>query len=218
MFRFVQIILSIPKTVLFNFMVLKPMQAIKLPFFIHYSTRIRRVHRNIVELPDNIHFFMIKIGWGGSNGVYSHSYSELIFEKGKIVFKGNAFFAAGTSIRSSGYLEFGKHFNSNKNLFISCSQHIVFGDDVLIGWNVSIRDSDGHTVILNSIPKESKSNVCIGNHVWICSETHILKGVSIGPDSVVAYGSLLTRKIEGNGLLIGGCPAIIIQEGIDWKM
>ena len=45
----------------------------------------------------------------------------------------------------------------------------------------------------------------------------ILKGVRIGNNSVVAYRSLITKSFEADNLLIGGSPARIIQEHIDWE-
>ena len=35
--------------------------------------------------------------------------------------------------------------------------------------------------------------------------------------SVVAYQSLVTKRFEGERLLLGGCPAKVIEEQIEWK-
>ena len=50
-----------------------------------------------------------------------------------------------------------------------------------MGWNISIIDSDGgnHLVYENDVLKENKKDIILGNHVWICSCSHIMKGVTI---------------------------------------
>ncbi len=88
------------------------------------------------------------------------------------------------------------------------------GDNVMFGWDVTIIDGDGHTVFKDGIPTLRPYH--IGNHVWICAEARILKGVSIPDNSIVAFGSLVTKSFFDNDLLIGGSPADIIQHNIDW--
>ena len=53
--------------------------------------------------------------------------------------------------------------------------------------------------------------------MWICSETHILKGSGIGNDSVIGYKSLLTKRFDENNVLVVGHPAMIAQREINWK-
>ena len=70
---------------------------------------------------------------------------------------------------------------------------------------------------------KKKENVCnhgeikIGDHVWVASFSHILKNSAIPDGSVVAYHSLVTKKFEGEKLLLGGCPAKVIEEEIEWE-
>ncbi len=85
----------------------------------------------------------------------------------------------------------------------------------MLGWDVNIRDSDGHYIIEKGQKKQIIKPVTIGNHVWICSHAHILKGVVIGNDSVISYGSIVLGKFNSNNLLIGGIPAKIIREDIN---
>jgi len=139
-----------------------------------------------------------------------------MLEGGKVVFRGSAGFSKGIHIRTSGYLEFGCHFSANVDCFISCSKRVVFGDDCMLGWNVTVRDSDGHTVYIDGIPKESQREVMIGNHVWLCSMSTVLKGGCLGNDCIAAYGCLLTKPYLSDGLLVGGVPAVILQDGINW--
>lgn len=137
---------------------------------------------------------------------------------GKIVFYGDATFSQGSSIRvENSWLEVGDNFYCNKNCFFSCSEGITIGKDVLLGWNVNIRDSDGHTMIYDNQEQKNTNSVHIGNHVWLASYADILKGVSIGSDSVVAYNSCVTKPFEESNVLIGGYPAKIIKHNVNWK-
>ncbi len=116
----------------------------------------------------------------------------------------------------NGTLEIGSNFYCNKNCFISCSEGIRIGSDNLWGWNVSIRDSDGHTIIHNGTEKASSAPVEIGDHVWIASYADILKGVHISNNSVIAYRSCVTKSVPCDNVLVAGCPAKIVQDDIDW--
>lgn len=88
----------------------------------------------------------------------------------------------------------------------------------MLGWNVSCRDSDNHTIIYNGIPKlEDANEITIGSHVWICSCADIQKGVNIPKDSVVAFKSLVTKPFYEDGILIGGHPAKKIRSNVNWQ-
>ena len=163
---------------------------------------------------------VVTFGFGGSDGVIENKYSYFsIAKNAKVVFEGKAGFSPGTSVRvDAGEFYIGKNFSTNKNCFIACSKGIRIGDDVTLGWNVNIRDNDGHTIIYKDTNTVSQSqSVEIGNHVWICSHADVLKGVSVADDSVVAYRSLVTKKFEDSCVLIGGVPAKILKSNIGWE-
>lgn len=211
--------LSIPKTIYFNFKTLKFSNALKLPFFISYDTKLGKLRKNI-EFDEKVSIrpFMIKFGIGGSQGIMSNYGFFSCGKKGKIIFSGRASFGAGCSVRvDSGVLSVGNNFSANKNCFISCSDAITFGDDVLLGFNIAIRDSDGHTIYSDGVKKSNILPVIIGNHVWICSEVDVLKGCEIADNCVISYRSCVFGKFEKDNCLIGGYPAKIISENIDWE-
>lgn len=114
---------------------------------------------------------------------------------------------------------FGNNFSCNRHCFFACSKNITFGDNVLIGWNVNIRDSDGHKIYaLNETKKDNSiKSVEIGNHVWIGSNVDILKGVKIQDDCIVRYNSCVTKKIINKNCIIAGYPAKIVKENVNWE-
>ena len=214
---FCGIVISMPKTILFNIRVLPLKQALKLPFFFFFKVRVLCVKRGIVQLPGQIKPFMIRFGKGGTRQVIENRKSLIYIGGGSLIFKGAAGFAAGFSLDcSSGELVFGQNFSTNRNAFISCSRGITLGDNVMLGDNCVIRDSDGHTVYKDGHAKRSQKPISIGNHVWIASHAHILKGSVIPDNSIVAYRSLVTRCFSTPNILIAGSPAKEIQNGISW--
>lgn len=144
------------------------------------------------------------------------AYSYLkVGKKAALIFEGTAEIARGSSVRiDGGTLYIGNNFSCNKNCFISCNENVEIGSDVLLGWNIAIRDGDGHTVY----PQNSNSHsIKIGDNVWIASFVHIMKGVCIPNGSVIGYGSLCTRKFSEENTLIVGCPAGVKKENIRWE-
>jgi acetyltransferase-like isoleucine patch superfamily enzyme len=174
------------------------------------------LHKDIIRIDAPLKRFMIKFGIGGVEGIDAKR-TQLWLQKGTVTFKGKATFAQGCSIRNNGELVFGHTFSGGKNCFISCSKQIIFGNDILTGWNCAVRDSDGHTLLYDGKPQDSFSPVYIGNHVWMAAESHILKGVTIQDNSVVAYRSLVTRAFDQEGILIAGSPAKMIRDSVSWE-
>ena len=95
---------------------------------------------------DEKKFGIVSIGFHGSEGLEKNR-TSIIIKEGIIRFKGKANLSSGTSIRVDvGNLIFGNEFSCNNNCFFSCSAGITFGEDVLLGWNINVRDSDGHVI------------------------------------------------------------------------
>ena len=193
--------------------------AFKLPVAIAYNVKIKQSYRNCILIQNSkISPFMIKIGFFGSEAICEHKSIFFMNKKGKgkVVFNGKAKFSSGVVLfNNTGTTTFGKNFSANKNCFISCDNEIIFGNDCLLGWNINIRDSDGHKIYPS---KNAKKNIKIGNHVWICANVNILKNNTIGDNCVVGYNSCLSGISSGDNKLICGYPAKVIKENIEWEI
>ena len=100
----------------------------------------------------------------------------------------------------------------NTNSTLNCFCHIEIGDDCGIGDNVTIADSDHHSIDGNN----PTAPIVIGNHVWIASNAMICKGVTIGDGAVVAAGAVVRIDVPPH-CLVGGVPAKVLKENVEWR-
>jgi acetyltransferase-like isoleucine patch superfamily enzyme len=56
----------------------------------------------------------------------------------------------------------------------------------------------------------TNGSVRIGNDVWLCSNSTILSGVTVGDGAVIAAGALVTRDVEPYAV-VGGNPARFLR-------
>lgn len=100
----------------------------------------------------------------------------------------------------------------NTNSTINCFEYIELGNDVAIADNVTISDSDNHSINGQKVT----APIIIKDHVWIGRNAIILKGVTIGEGAVVAAGAVVTKDVPAY-TLVAGVPAKVIKENIQWK-
>lgn len=114
--------------------------------------------------------------------------------------------------KGSGKIRIGNNCGiSNSTIFAVDS--IIIGDNVLLGGGTKIYDSDFHWLDLERRMKEdggASKPVVIEDGVFVGAQTIILKGVTIGKESVVGAGSVVTKSIPA-GEIWGGNPAKFIR-------
>ena len=114
------------------------------------------------------------------------------------------------------YATGGHDMTVGRNVFVNqnCTFYdlggLDIGDDVMIGPNVSLITS-GHPVAPSQRRASVTANpIVIERNVWIAAGATIIGGVTIGENSVVAAGSVVTKDVPPN-TLVGGNPARIIR-------
>lgn len=213
------LIISLPITIYVNFRCLPFKTAYKLPLFVSYHTRLDKLSRNI-EFGCEPSTFMVRIGWGCTAGRETGQKNYILLgEHAHLKFNGRCTMSSGVSLTLDlGTLEIGDHFFCNKNCSFSCNDHITVGDNALFGWNVELLDSANHKLThRKKTVSTDRGPIQIGDHVWIAAFSHILKNTSIPDGSVVAYHSIVTKAFSGEKLLIGGHPAKVLSDQVEWK-
>ncbi len=102
----------------------------------------------------------------------------------------------------------------NRYAKIRCYAAITIGHDVAISENLTIWDSDAHSI--KGKEHLMTQPIVIGNQVWIGTNVTILKGVTIGDGAIIAAGAVVTNDIPAK-CLAGGIPAKVLKENVEWK-
>lgn len=90
---------------------------------------------------------------------------------------------------------------------IWCFDSITLKDNVRIGANVTIMDGDAH----QDDPRAGvNAPVVIEENVWVGANTIILKGVTIGRNSLIGAGSVVVKSIPEN-VIAAGNPCKVIR-------
>ena len=95
------------------------------------------------------------------------------------------------------------------------SKTVRIGKNTLIGPDCLFVDSDFHapwppSERSNYSGDEHDADITIGDNVWFGARCIILKGVTIGENSIVAAGSIVTRNIPPN-VMAAGNPARVVK-------
>lgn len=95
---------------------------------------------------------------------------------------------------------------------------IIVGEDCLFSSDVEIRTGDSHSIINITTNKRINyaKNVIIENHVWVGAHSRLLKGCKISKNSVIANSAIVTKEFNNTNCIIGGFPAKVIKENVNW--
>ncbi len=124
----------------------------------------------------------------------------------------------GSVIRPPLYCAYGKYIVVGSGTFINFGAMLIdvapitIGDDCQIGPNVQFL-TPTHPIEpeLRREKWEAARPITLGNNVWIGGGAILLPGISIGDNSVVGAGSVVTRDIPANVVAVGN-PARVIRE------
>ncbi len=74
----------------------------------------------------------------------------------------------------------------------------------------------GATILCHDMARNIKGDVKIGKNCFIGAQCLILPGVTIGDESIVAAGAVVTKDVPSN-TIVAGNPAKAIRHGIQTK-
>lgn len=113
------------------------------------------------------------------------------------------------------YINYGKNTKIGKNVFINfdCTfldlGGIILEDNVMIAPKVCLL-SEGHPISPKERQTLTAGRIHIKKNAWIGANATILQGVTIGENSVVAAGAVVSQDVPDN-TIVGGIPAKIIK-------
>ena len=122
----------------------------------------------------------------------------------------------GVRIETPFYTDFGKNITVGNNVFINAGCKfqdqggIVIGDGTFIGHNTVLATLD-HDIDPNKRHILHPAPIRIGSRVWIGANAVITKGVTIGDNSIIAAGAVVTHDIPAN-VIAAGVPAKVLKE------
>lgn len=110
------------------------------------------------------------------------------------------------------HVHFGNYVYANMNLTLVDDTHIYVGDYTMFGPNVMVLTA-GHPILpeLRQRGLQFNAPVYIGKRCWIGAGAIILPGVTIGDESVIGAGSVVTKDIPP-GVVAVGNPCHVLRE------
>lgn len=215
---FFRVLLGLPKSLYVNMKVLPFRKAIRIPILLSLKTKIDI--RGGVKIQSEPRFGMIRIGIvDGSEGIITVRRCYFGCDsKSKIIFGGRCSMAPGATLKAimGGVLFIGNNVTFNYHSTLLCKKSISIGNNVMTGWNILISDGDGHSIIKEKEIINPPRDIVIGNHVWIGSNSTLLKGCCLGNDSIVGMGSVVTKAFPNN-VIVAGVSAKIVKDNIIWR-
>ncbi|MEZ8226592.1 sugar O-acetyltransferase [Vibrio splendidus] len=116
------------------------------------------------------------------------------------------------------HANWGRHTHLGNNVYVNFNLTLVDDTDVFIGDNVMIAPNvtiatGTHPISTELRLKAAQFNVPvrIGNNVWLGAHTVVLPGVTIGENSVIGAGSIVTKDIPANVVAVGN-PCKVVRE------
>ena len=112
-----------------------------------------------------------------------------------------------STLKSGAIIEIGDN-SGFSGTVIGCAKYIKIGNNVRCGANTLITDSDWH---LDDTRSGKPAEVIIEDNVWLGVNSTVLKGVTIGSNSVIGANSVVTKSIPAN-VIAAGNPCKIIKQ------
>jgi maltose O-acetyltransferase len=137
-------------------------------------------------------------------------------EKVHFGFQSSAGFWSGYAyldLRHQGGIRIGDRVMINNNPSLTADgATITIGNDVVIGTNLNVETSDGHS--LDPGHRHDGSYPClpveIGDRAFLGNNVTVLKGVRIGQNAVIGAGSVVTKDVPDNAIAAGN-PCRVIR-------
>ncbi len=209
------ILRAIVPSIIFNFRHLPFKQARFLPILL-YKPRLGECSGNFVfKCP--VRFGLVKLG---KNCVSIYPDSGISIEnRGTIIFNGRLTIgnASAISVGREGTLEFGNSVTVTTCLKLVCYHCVSIQDNVLIGWNCMITDTDFHKLkYIDGGYSKGYGNIIIQNDTWIANGCKLYKNTNIPSYCVISSDTIIRGSIDCSpySLIVTESTATVRKEGV----
>lgn len=121
-------------------------------------------------------------------------------------------------IRNGANVTIGENTGLRGVSLLADSAPINIGANCMTSYEIIIRNNDSHIIVDRENNKllNAPLPIVIGDKVWLAQRVTILKGATIGSDSIIGFGSIVTKDIPNNSIAVG-IPAKVVKSGIKWE-
>lgn len=109
-----------------------------------------------------------------------------------------------------GELKIGKYCLITPGVRIMAAESIEIGDACMFAHGAYISDADWHGIYDRSEPVGNTKPIILKDNVWIGDSAIICKGVTIGENSIIGAGAVVTKNIPAN-VVAAGNPAKVVK-------
>ena len=113
--------------------------------------------------------------------------------------------------KHDGKIQAGKFCLFSPGVRISAATSIKIGDSCMFANGAYISDSDWHGIYDRALPVGKSSQVVLEDNVWIGDSAIICKGVTIGKNSIIGAGAVVTKDVPDNSIYAGN-PAKLVKK------
>lgn len=123
----------------------------------------------------------------------------------EVIVKNRCYFGNGARLSAGNRSQLGQGARLNGIIHI--------GDDVMMGPDVVMMATShaysDRTIPMNQQGEAEEKAIIIGNNVWVGTRAILLPGVSIGDNSIIGAGSIVTKSFPSDSVIAGN-PAKLI--------
>ena len=112
---------------------------------------------------------------------------------------------------NEGIISIGKYCLITPGVRIMAAEKIEIGDACMIAHGAYISDADWHGIYDRAEPVGKTKPIILEDNVWIGDSAIICKGVTIGANSIIGAGAVVTKNVPANSVYAGN-PARLVKK------
>jgi acetyltransferase-like isoleucine patch superfamily enzyme len=177
-----------------------------------WSSRIQKHPSARLELGGHL----LLGGWDG--GPQTEERTKISLGPGSLLrTEGNVVIGSGTHIvvGPGAQVTLGPDSIISSKCRVVCRDSITLKAGAGLSWDTLVMDTDHHALVVDGVKRPRHAPIEIGEWVWGGAGIKIMKGVTIGDRAVIATGSVVVSDVPAHAL-VGGVPARVLRQNVDW--